>query len=1412
MSQMIALGGYLFFVLASEGELRIDAVHSSAITTTDPVISTEELAAEFDFGSRNGRRHTFLAPNADTYHAIGHSPYFPAWLVVRSADGRIIAESTESVPGRGATVAFALAAGAEATIDVCAPYGSGDYSIVVRRGPPAPPDAGSRSQALGQALEDLELARRERPEDASALAYAYLAAGTSHLTLEQSAEARPALEEALRRWRAIPGAPQEIDALLQLAALERSTSRLDACRDLAREAAELARSRLGEWHKKTVTARARLAAALEALDSLAEAEAIDRELIRHFDATPGSYPLLAPTLCNLAAILRERGRVEEALAAYQRAISVTSHSPPSEELGQALIGLGGILAAQSRLADAEAAYARAIETFEAIGSRAGVARALNDLAMSYESHKLQAKALATLDRSLAIKRELFTTPNLSLATGINNSGSMLASLRRWDEAVARFREATAIARAITGGKHLSVATYLVNEGRALIELQRFAEADAVLQEAMDIFDALAAPEHANAVECRFQRAESARRTGRLVDADRILNEILALPSLAAAGPSTVTARCLKTLAEVAEQSGSPSRAIDYYSRAIESQQKPAALEAYQCMIARARLQRNYAELEDLLRRLANELDRQGRSYDIAIQLNNLGHIADQQGLHPLALEMHRRALDVKREVLPATHTSISWSLQSVAGALRSLGRYAEARLLLEEALSLLRPTLGDEHPEVARAMGSLAALLWQQGLLQEARPLMETALSIRMKSLGRMHPETAQSLNDLGALLDLEGDLEASLDYHRQAYEVRRAVLGPRSPFTAQSAGSLGHELGRLERYEESERALHEALDIYTALGGENSPAVALTLHNLGGILTSAGKRDEAALALERALKIRVELLGPDHPDVAATYTLRAALKEQQGDVAGALAELAHSLELRELLLAGQLWTLSEAERLQWAAGQRSVLDRYLRLATDHPEVTDAATVYSRVLRWKGIVSRDLFDEAAWLRQKLPESERGLVDSLRQVLSLMERDPPGTDSFRALAFQKNELERKLARAVPNSRRAVHLEAREVPPLLAEDEALLDFVIFRDEQEATRLLAFVVRRGGEIAQLALDFQQTAQRDPNDLAILTRGLGREWSGEVADLADSIWTPIVPHLGEVRRIFIVPDGPVAFVPFAALRDSDGFLVEKYEFIYQQTAGDLALDTSLHSQATGLVLVGDLDYGAAPSRAPVLDGGGTPFPALPGTAEEVAAIAALFRSTHDASEALVTLSGRAATEESVEQAVAGRAFLHFATHGDYSGAEDSTRARAAGGSATWPGLRSRIAISGANEGDAGILTAEEVAWLDLDGCELAVLSACRSGSGMATPGESVIGLRRALRRAGAKAVLTSLWQIDDAEAAAFMASFYEELWRDGSSKSAALRSAQLSQIQRGRERSAATGGAPTSAWGAFILEGQWR
>jgi CHAT domain-containing protein len=271
-------------------------------------------------------------------------------------------------------------------------------------------------------------------------------------------------------------------------------------------------------------------------------------------------------------------------------------------------------------------------------------------------------------------------------------------------------------------------------------------------------------------------------------------------------------------------------------------------------------------------------------------------------------------------------------------------------------------------------------------------------------------------------------------------------------------------------------------------------------------------------------------------------------------------------------------------------------------------------------------------------------------------------------------------------------------------------------------------------------------------------------------------------------------------------------------------------------------LELVGD-------AALPVPAGKRLHWAALPGTAREQARVVALAREV--LKDPPVVRSGTAASTEQLLEDLPKARYAHLATHGffadprfrSYLQVDPKLYERGRLGERASAGARSPLVLSGLvlagsnrrGEGaapDRGVVTAEGLIGLRLEGLDLAVLSACDTGLGEVAGGEGVFGLQRAFHVAGCRNVVASLWQVDDEATAALMGLFYHNLWAEKLPPLEALRQAQLTLYRhpdripalaraRGPDfdrvarppATAATGArAPARLWAGFVLSGLGR
>jgi CHAT domain-containing protein len=250
-----------------------------------------------------------------------------------------------------------------------------------------------------------------------------------------------------------------------------------------------------------------------------------------------------------------------------------------------------------------------------------------------------------------------------------------------------------------------------------------------------------------------------------------------------------------------------------------------------------------------------------------------------------------------------------------------------------------------------------------------------------------------------------------------------------------------------------------------------------------------------------------------------------------------------------------------------------------------------------------------------------------------------------------------------------------------------------------------------------------------------------------------------PIRGWLDQYERLIIVPHGRLHQLPFGALHDGDGYLIERFEIATAPSASSLTFCLRPRTRRGHRVLVG----------------GHSADGALPGAIEEAKAVAALYPNHAqlllEDQLTLAALKGAARDADSI----------HLAAHG-------VSRLDAP--------LFSYLRMADGHQ------TALDCFDLELD-ASLVTLSACESGTGAISAGDEQIGLPRAFLYAGARAVVHSLWRIDDQFTRRLMERFYAEL-KAGRGRAAALRVAQLEQLHAGAVH--------PFLWAAVSLVGDWR
>lgn len=279
-------------------------------------------------------------------------------------------------------------------------------------------------------------------------------------------------------------------------------------------------------------------------------------------------------------------------------------------------------------------------------------------------------------------------------------------------------------------------------------------------------------------------------------------------------------------------------------------------------------------------------------------------------------------------------------------------------------------------------------------------------------------------------------------------------------------------------------------------------------------------------------------------------------------------------------------------------------------------------------------------------------------------------------------------------------------------------------------------------------------------------------------------------IPEAEKRERLIIVPDGILHVLPFEALVDRRGrYLVSTHTITYARAASGVYFAKSLPTSKPverALLGVGGIPYDQTPELKKLAVMRGyvrTPLVDLPASREEVAAAQTVLRADGN-----TLLLGSEATKSSFKESISEQhAVIHLAVH--------------AVSNEKHPDRAALILLSDPQLGDDGILEASEIVHLRTD-ADLVVLSACDTAVGSLQGQEGIANLSLAFRLAGARAVLSTLWNIDDISALYVMKRFYAHL-ADGKTPAHALTAAKRDMLKVYGAR------ALPYFWAGFKLEG---
>jgi tetratricopeptide (TPR) repeat protein/CHAT domain-containing protein len=920
-----------------------------------------------------------------------------------------------------------------------------------------------------------------------------------------------------------------------------------------------------------------------------------------------------------------------------------------------------------------------------------------------------------------------------------------------------------------------------------------------------------------------QKIDELHHTGKYREAIQVAEERLILVEGTVGSDRPDTAACCNKLGELYHVMGDYAKAEPLYQRALKIRETALGSEHPDTAESLANLAMLYHEMGDyaqaeLLNQRALKIYEKALGPDhpdTATSINNLAGLYDEIGDYTKAEPLYQLALKICEKALGPEHLDTAIGLNNLALLYRHMGDYAKAEPLHQRTLKIREKALGPDHPDTAIGLNNLAALYDDMGDYAKAEPLYQRALKIYEKALGPEQPDTAMGLNNLAVLYKHMGDYTKAEPLDQRALKIREKALGVEHPDTATSLDNLAVLYDRMGDYAKAEPLCQRALKIREKALGPENVATATSLNNLAELYDDMGDYAQAEPLCQRALKIREKALGPDHPETARSLNNLALLYTGMSNSKEALRVAARARQAGEKNLSDILSFTSEQQRLAF----QNTTKPYTLSATlgSAPELAEI------VLRRKGVVLDSLLEDRLVAEASGDPAQRAIVDELRSAKQrltklVMEVPEDLSESARQkrdsekekLSAQVEQLEGRLARQVAGlgrARRALSVTVPQVQSALPPKAALIELLRYSHylgkNKYEPRYGAIVIGTKGEPGWVPLGDAVALEKNITLYQKSVRGNTDEatLSTVLKALDEQVWAPIEKTLPEgTATVIVSPDAELSFVSFATLLTPENcFVGEKYSIRYVASGRDLLRESqSAADPKTTMRVFANPDFGGlavgprleqtnavALRSVEMRDLEGISLPGLPGTEKESAKLEARAKKSGWQPQ---TYLGPKATEAELRKVNSPR-ILHLATHGFFlpgidlgtpKGSRDA--AEIPKGKLVNPMHRSGLAMAGAQrtlqawaKGEAppiendGIVTAEEVGGLKLNGTWLVTLSACDTGGGEARTGEGVMGLRRGFIQAGGQNLLMTLWPISDETTVQLMLDFYDAAFKTG-------------------------------------------
>jgi tetratricopeptide (TPR) repeat protein len=787
----------------------------------------------------------------------------------------------------------------------------------------------------------------------------------------------------------------------------------------------------------------------------------------------------------------------------------------------------------------------------------------------------------------------------------------------------------------------------------------------------------------------------------------------------------------------------------------------------------------------------------------ASSLSDIGSLYSDMGDYKVAEPYFIQALEIRKKALGEEHPDYAESLSNLGLLYSDMGNYKAAEAYYKQALEIIKKALGEEHPDYASSLSRIGSLYSYMGDYKAAEPYFQQALEIRKKALGEEHLIYAISLMNLGVLYNQMGNYKAAEAYYKQAMVIKKKVLGEEHPSYASSLYNLGKLYSNMGDYKAAEPHYKQALAIRKKALGEGHPDYANSLNKLGNLYSDMGDYKLAESFFIKTISIKLDNLNTNFSWLSAQEKQLYWNQEKYfyGNMisfsVSAFESVPTSTELSyKTIITSKSLLLETSRELDQAITQSS--DEEMK--TQFSEMKQLRKHYSK-MQSEGSTNKEVMER---YKTQADSLDKILVNKLGEY---------------AASKRKFEITWKDVQSNLSSSDA----AIEFARYYDDKDSLYNYMalVVRPNYVYPKLVKLGKESNIRLAAQNKNFSSLYDLIWKDIDTLLKGVQTVYYSPAGELNSVSFSAMCFEAGDsVLQDIAQNRGVIITTNKEKSQSCNAVLLDKYT-LHQLTTTRYLADGTLNKTKpmnSSLALYGGINYDDLPIKSDSISteitneeyafqlnlsktnsnkkinkkrgkkrsssNFGEKLEYLPGTKEEITNIAFLMNNSKwEVLSRSDKGTGEYEFKNDLETKVPG--VLHIATHGFAFPDElkKETNLVDMNQTSTYkisedPMVRCGLLFSGANiswmgnpqkmieqTGDDGILTAAEVANLDLSNTKLVVLSACETGLGKIEGSEGTFGLKRGFKLAGVEQIIVSLWSVPDKETMELMTLFYSDL-----------------------------------------------